>query len=145
MPAPSTQFAPDRSRVAAETVDDEAIVVDLTTGVYYTMDAVAALIWSMLEHHQSVEQIVEAIGGQYIVSADVAGADVERVLDTLLEHQLIVPAAGAALPLPHQNGGGRLPYVSPGVHTYGDLSDLLAMDLPVPALPPWREPEQLRV
>lgn len=140
----SSRYTPDETRVAAETVDDEAIIVDLTTGDYYSMDAVAALIWSMIERHRSVEHMADMIARQYIVSPEKARSDLQRVLGTLLERQLIVPVAGDALPDSNEDTGAKLPYTTPEVRMYGDLSDLLAMDLPVPMLSPWRESQPLR-
>ena len=59
------QTNPDE--VAAKVVQDEAIIINLATGVYYSMDAVGAAAWSLLETTGDVERTVDALVAAYDV------------------------------------------------------------------------------
>lgn len=135
------RFAPDEARIAAETVDGEAIVIDLTTGVYYSMGAVAGVIWTLIERRHSIQEIAAAVAARYAVPVEQAGVDVERVVRTLLQEELLVPIedgppVGGAL-----GPAEALPYRTPEVTIYRDMSALLALDPPMPGLKvaPWQE------
>jgi hypothetical protein len=144
MPAHADRFAPDEARIAAEVVDGEALVIDLTTGVYYSMDKVAGVIWALIEQRYSLGEIIEIVSARYNIPAEQAQADVAQMVSTLLQEELIMPADGDRLPGEALPATETLPYATPEVTIYRDMSALLALDPPMPGLKvkPWRDPRQ---
>ncbi len=120
---------------AATVIDGEAIIVNLTTGVYYSMDKVGAAVWEMMEQGMSVPQISAAIAARYEVDANTALADIEALTEKLDAEDLIVitdePDADFSQPGPAAN---RMPYATPNLDIYRDMGDLLALDPPMPGL-----------
>jgi hypothetical protein len=140
------RYSPNTSEVAAKVIDGEAIIINLTTGVYYSMDEVGGRIWSLLEGRHPVGFVVEEIVAEYDVDAETAGKDVAALIEQLVEEGLI--SATDLLPdtSTDRAKGERRPYSRPEVAIYRDMGDLLALDPPVPGLEPipWEDPARDR-
>lgn len=136
------RVSPNADAVAAEVIDGEAIIIDLATGVYYSMDGVGGSIWALIETESSFEEIVTAIVARYEVSRNQAETDVQEFVAELLREKLVVVSEqqSAARADPKAAPEQKLPYVAPKLITYRDMGDLLALDPPVPGLQdiPWK-------
>ena len=89
---------PLAEEVAAKVIDGEAILINLATGVYYSMDKVGALIWEMITGKHSLEEIVAAVVARYEVSQEQASGDIRRLGEELLQENLVkaVPNGAAS-------------------------------------------------
>ena len=120
---------------AATVIDGEAIIVNLTTGVYYSMDKVGAEVWEMIGQGLSTLKIAAAVAARYEIEQDKALVDIERLTEKLGAEDLIVmsdePDAGVSDP---ELAANRLPYAIPRLEIYRDMGDLLALDPPMPGL-----------
>ncbi|MBA3583170.1 MAG: PqqD family protein [Gemmatimonadetes bacterium] len=146
MPQLPERFRVNSEEVAAKVVEGEAIVINLTSGVYYSMDGLGARIWSLLEAHHGVDAIADAIADGYAVPRERCRSDVETLIRQLLEENLILeteesPSGRDALA---GVASGKLDYAAPELNIYRDMGDLLALDPPVPGLEPipWDDPTQ---
>jgi hypothetical protein len=138
------RFRVNSEEVASKVIDEEAIIINLTTGVYYSMDRVGARIWSLLEGHHDLGAIAAALELEYDAPLDRIQADVERLVGELKAEGLL--AATDEAPVVEAgpgNGGERREYVPPVLNIYRDMGDLLALDPPVPGLEPipWNDPQ----
>jgi hypothetical protein len=139
----SARLRPNLAEVAAKVMDGEAIIINLTNGMYYSMDQVGGLLWELIERGQTVSEMVDAVVASYDVDATQARADLERLLGELLDEQLVIDANGSSPddgPLPAPTA--RQPYTRPELNKYSDMGDLLALDPPMPTLQefPWQQP-----
>jgi hypothetical protein len=119
--------------VAAEVIDGEAVIINLDTGVYHSMDRIGAEVWESLAAGRSAAEVVTALSVATGVSTDIASADVERVLESLLGEGLLIARLAAqfdATPLSFATGA----YAAPTLTSYRDMQDLLALDPPAPGL-----------
>lgn len=136
------QANPDE--VAAKVVQGEAIIINLATGVYYSMDAVGAAAWSLLEATGDVERTVDALVAAYDVDAGQCRSEVQRLVGEILAERLLLPGDG---PVPGGHvpaaAGARQGWRPPVLNIYRDMSDLMALDPPVPGLAPipWNDPQ----
>ncbi len=132
--------------IAARVIDGEAIIINLVTGIYYSMDRVGGLIWAMLEGGHSVGQIAEAVIDRYEVSSEQAQDDVEQVTAELLRENLIAAGDDQRPPPAHREleEHQKLPYETPRLNAYRDLGELLALDPPRPGFLDiaWRDPDE---
>jgi hypothetical protein len=139
-------LSPNAEAVVSEVIDGEAIVIDLSTGIYYSLDGVGGAIWSLIEAERSIDDIVAAVVARYEVSPERAENDVEQVVAELVGEGLVVVSerespSGTNRQLPSDR---MQPYDTPRLQTYRDLGDLLALD---PHLPrtwdiPWKSPAE---
>jgi hypothetical protein len=137
------RLVPNVSQVAGEVIEGEAIIIDLASGVYYSMTGTGGALWALLEEGRTLGEAAAAIAARYAVPVGRVQADVERVAAELLAHGLVVrggaaPAAGPAAAPPGPEPG--LAYATPELQVYRDLSALLALDPPAPGLKdiPWK-------
>lgn len=143
MLTPATHFHLNEQEIAAKVIDGEAIIINLATGNYYSMDSVGAFTWEKLAAGRSLQEVATAISAHYEVSYEQALADVERLTAELLQESLLTESdtERAAEPLVATESHQRLPYVPPVLNIYRDMGDLLALDPPTPGLQDlaWKE------
>lgn len=141
MLTPHTRLVCNTREVAVKVFDGEAIFINLSTGVYYSLDRVGATVWEMIAGHHTVAAMVDALTAQYEVSGDQARTDVERLLGELLQENLVSVSTADPVPSTRSEPGPepRAAYASPTLNVYRDMGDLLALDPPMPGLKdiPW--------
>jgi len=74
------------------TLSDGAVLLNLQTKRYYSLNETGTRIWEMVQQTADEEAIVAALLREYEVEEQMARAEVRRILDELVEAQLIVPA-----------------------------------------------------
>jgi Coenzyme PQQ synthesis protein D (PqqD) len=128
--------------VASKVVDGEAILINLSDGMYYSLTGTGALVWALLDAGQADDRICAELERRTGVDHATAAADLRRLLAELSAEGLIVaadPSTAAAV-----SEVGDLPavtsYSTPELEKYSDMSDLLALDPPMPRLAdvPWQ-------
>lgn len=126
--------------VVAKVMDGEAIIINLATGVYYSLDNAGAAMWEMIEAGCRLDTIAAAIAARYEVASERAREDVLRLGHDLLREDLVDLSDGEAPPAPAVSGVTALAYTAPTLHAYRDMEDLLALDPPTPSLSeiPWK-------
>jgi hypothetical protein len=128
-----TRLRPNEANVAAKIIDGEAIIINISTGVYYSMDEAGATVWSLLQAGCSNRQVVERLAELYGVPADEVRQDVERLASEMLAERLVwvtcEPPADAPPPI---GAKPEAPYSPPRLNVYRDMEDLLALDPPMP-------------
>lgn len=141
------RYRVNTEEVAAKVIDGEAIIINLTTGVYYSMDGVGGRVWSLLEAHNDADAIVDAICSEYEVTAEQSRQNVLGLTAQLVEEGLLLPSQeDPTESIPPASGAPLLEYVAPELSIYRDMDDLLALDPPVPGLEPipWEDTEPAR-
>jgi len=135
-------IVPNKSEITSKVMDGEAIIINLATGIYYSMDKVGGTIWEGVEREQRLDQILQAVVTAYEVSEEQATQDLESLVSQLLEENLIVlQENGEFLPSNgEEQASTPVPYESPSLNIYRDMGDLLALDPPMPgmAATPWQ-------
>ena len=129
-----TYFQINSPHVIHEIIDGEAVLVNLESGSYYSIDNIGAVVWDYVEKGLSSSQIVEAVAAQYDGKAADIDQGVQNLFTQLQAEQLIVPiessptnghapALNAAA-----NGPDKPPFEAPVLHKYTDMEDLLLLD-----------------
>lgn len=137
-----SRVRPNTNDVAAKVMDGEAILINITTGMYHSMDNVGGFVWELIEQGHTLGDIAGAVAEKFEVEAEKALSDVSGLARQMLEENLVLEASdGPDGPPAIERSNGRLPYASPALNTYRDMSELLALDPPMPGLQeiPWEE------
>jgi Coenzyme PQQ synthesis protein D (PqqD) len=141
-----TRLRPNSQEVAAKVMDGEAILINLSNGIYYSMDKVGGRIWELVEKGYSLEEMVTTIAKRYEVATEQAQSDVERLVAELLQENLVLEADGASPQetTPFDGSEQREPYEAPQLNIYRDMGALLALDPPMPGLEatPWKDSDK---
>ena len=134
-----TRLSINDDEIAAEIIDSEAVLINLGTGMYYTLDGMGCEVWAMIERRLSLAEMSDALAVRYRVEQADVLSDLTRLAGELLEEGLVrlTPEAGGA-----DRVGGPATGLSPGadvyappiLHRYTDMAEVLALDPPLPAL-----------
>lgn len=74
------------------TLADGAVLLNLQTKRYFSLNETGTRIWEMVQQTADEETIVATLLREYEVEEPMARAEVRRILDELIDAQLIVPA-----------------------------------------------------
>jgi hypothetical protein len=84
--------------VASQTLDGEAVILQLASGTYFTLNESGTLVWDLLQRERTVAELMAALLEAFDVDAATARRDLDELLRDLLAHRLIeATATGAAL------------------------------------------------
>ncbi|MBI3547450.1 MAG: PqqD family protein [Elusimicrobia bacterium] len=75
-------------------VEDEIVVLDLNTSVYYSLSESGARAWELLAESLPVEKIAERLTEEYEVSAKAAERDVRDLVGELRQEKLLLASRG---------------------------------------------------
>lgn len=126
------RFRMNAPRVIHQLIDGEAVLLHLDRGFYFCLDEIGSLVLQVMENGGDAGRMAEAVAERYDGDGAAMQADVFRLLDEMLEEDLIRPlppeeatAATKGLPLPADS---RQPYFSPRLEKFTDLQELLLLD-----------------
>jgi hypothetical protein len=142
MLSPETRLKINDAEVTATVIDSEAIMINLTSGVYYSTDGAGARIWQLASGGVNPSEISELIATEYSIPQSQAAEDIERFLGQFLEEGLLVPYSYTNAPILDSDGPAENPYQTPELEIYREIGHLLALDPPMPGLENinWDEP-----
>jgi hypothetical protein len=145
LPDPGRRFVPREEDVASKVIDGEAIIINVASGTYYSLDDAGALVWQAIQEGRPLGDAIAVVVDRYDVPRARAEADVQSLVAELLREGL-VGEAEPGRPAAVEAAAGRrdkLSYEPPVLNVYRDMAELLALDPPVPGLgdTPWKEPE----
>jgi len=126
-------YEPDHERAAGEVIDGEAIVINLSTGAYYSLNKVGSEVWRLIEQRQPAGVMLARITASFDVAELEAAGDLETLLEQLASEGLVretAPLPAIVLPAVAE----RQLYAAPRLQAYRDMQDLLALDPPAPGL-----------
>jgi hypothetical protein len=65
-------------------IADEAVILDLESGVYYGLNSVGVAIWQWLQQPQSEEELLNLVLEEYEVTPEQAKQDLQSILKEML-------------------------------------------------------------
>ena len=121
------QYSTQVPMLVSRQFDDEVILANFETGLYYSLAGSAADIWLGLKSGATAEEIVAAfaaLGGQGTAASKEA---INGFIENLLTEKVITPQDG---PLDRQPWSLQFsdPYSPPVLERFDDLRDLLFLD-----------------
>jgi coenzyme PQQ synthesis protein D (PqqD) len=120
--------------VTHEVIDGEAVIVNLDSGAYYSLEKSGATIWSLIEERCDLPSIAGAVARAYRGDAGAIRDAITELVSQLQAEQLIVldergpssPVRPAATP---SAPPADLPsFEAPILHKFTDMQELLALD-----------------
>ena len=127
----SARFRRASPQILSETLDGQAVVINLDSGVYYSLDLVGTQIWDALLAGADVDELGTALATRYTGPANEIAAAVDAFLAELQREGLVLPTDGddarADLP-PGGPGSARSPFSRPVLSRFDDIQELLLLD-----------------
>jgi hypothetical protein len=139
---PRSHFTINREEISAKVIDGEAVIINRSTGIYYSLSGSGALVWALIERGNDCAAIAAALVERYGIGVDQAGAELDLLLEQLLSETLIAADNGVVAPTSLDLEFPDATYAPPALEKYSDMADLLALDPPMPGIEniPWRKP-----
>lgn len=127
--------------LVAKTIEDETVLINLASGVYYSTAGAGAVALAQLAAGGEPDEVARELALAYGADPVAVQADVERFVASLVEQGVLVSGASqadAVVDAPPADGE----YAPPELEVYTDMGDLLALDPPMPGLQdiPWEAP-----
>ena len=110
-------------------MQDEVIIINLTSGAYYSGTGAAADCWTLLSQGATRDEAAEKLAAVYSADQAQVKADLEAAIETLVSRGLLAPSAsdvaqsGVELP-----DSPRVAWAAPAFDEYTDMWDLLQAD-----------------
>jgi len=140
----NSQLEVNQAEAAATIMDGEAIMMNLTQGVYYSTDAVGARIWELAAEGHMLDAIANRLTLEYDVTPAQAAADVQRIGEQFVAEGLM-RVSDQDRPSPAQPAApsaAKQTYTTPQLEIFREMGHLLALDPPMPGLEnmSWNDP-----
>jgi hypothetical protein len=121
-------------RVAAKIMDGEAILINLVTGMYYSMSGTGAFVWSLIERGASTGLIAERMTRSFEVELARATVDLAELVTALQDEGLVHTSAHGTDDIEGDVTEGTAAYVAPRLEKFTDMAEMFALDPPLPRL-----------
>lgn len=128
------RFRVNTPTVTHETIDGEAVIINLDSGNYYSLMEVGSFIWGLVEKGASAGEVQTVILQTYQGNATDVDRGVQELLAQLQQENLIVPVdgVGEAFDLkeavPSSTDHEKPSFTPPSLHKYSDMQELLLLD-----------------
>ena len=117
--------------VVSQTIDQETIIINFDTGVYYSTNETGAAIWSLIEQRATCCRIVDCLRRTYTPDGVSIGDSVARFIEDLRREELIVVSDATS-----ETDTATVPeaakdpptFSAPVLERYNDMADLLLLD-----------------
>lgn len=135
MPTASPQacFEINSPAVVSEVIDGEAIIMNLKSGNYFSIQRTGAAVWEWVNDGHPFEAVVELAQNRFSGEANEIEEALDEFLQTLLEHELIRPMNGSRpertpVSADEIQTNDRPRFEKPEVQAFNDMKDLLLLD-----------------
>jgi len=130
------RFRVNTPTVTHETIDGEAVIINLDSGNYYSLIEVGSFIWGLVEKGSSASEVQNLVLQTYQGDANEVDRCVQELLAQLQQEGLIVPVDGEGAlnlvqlnqVLPSNNNHEKPSFNPPLLNKYSDMQELLLLD-----------------
>jgi len=75
--------------VLSESLNDETVLLDMSSGIYFGLSPVASRFWQLLGENMALDTIQTTILNEFEVAPDVLRADLDTLLQELESRKLV--------------------------------------------------------
>ena len=130
------RFRINTPTVTHETIDGEAVIINLDSGNYYSLVDAGSFIWALVERGASASEVQDLLQQTYQGTATDIDQGVEELLSQLQQENLIVAVDEGPTVVPNElqqvvpsNNGHEKPlFNAPSLNKYSDMQELLLLD-----------------
>jgi len=127
--APGKYFSLAGNHIVHETLDGEAVIINLNQGYYYSLNRTGTRLWNVLLEGAGREEAIAEMEQQFEGEATLIRAASQDLIRRLLEEELLVPASCAgASPVAGEPAGTKLPFEVPSFRKFTDMQNFLLVD-----------------
>src|SRR5205823_10013056 len=68
---------------------DEAVILNLASGVYFGLDTIGTRMWQLMSEHGSTDKVIETMLDEYEVEEGQIRSDIDKLIQQLSEKELV--------------------------------------------------------
>ena len=122
--------------VIHETIDDEVIIVNLVSGIYYSLDKTGTVIWNYIERNESIGEMINNINSNYDCNLEELKNTLSDLLTALKDEKLIIlnqenftkGVVEAKTQVENTPSKQKKKFEKPKLGKYNDMQELLLLD-----------------
>ena len=120
--------------VIGEVLGGEAIIVNLDSGAYYSLDGAGAEVWTAAQSGATLARMIDLVVAKFSGAPAEIAAGVAALVEELVAEGLLVAGSASTAPAADPFAGvaapptDRPPFVKPILQKYTDMADLLLLD-----------------
>ena len=84
--------------VVFRVLGDEAVILNLASGVYFGLDTVGTRMWQLMSEHGSTDKVIAAMLDEYEVEEGQLRSDLAKLIEQLSEKRLVRADAEETVP-----------------------------------------------
>lgn len=73
----------------SQEVNGETVILDLKSESYFGLDEVGTRVWQLLQEHEDVQKVFDAMLEEFDVDANTLASDIKNLINDLIEKGLI--------------------------------------------------------
>lgn len=77
------------SEVTCTELDDEAVLLNIETKIYYTLNQPGVYVWRLIKNGHSPSEIAQRVQEEFAVDRETAEKNVSDLIDELVREQLV--------------------------------------------------------
>ncbi|CAK0737848.1 PqqD family protein [Gammaproteobacteria bacterium] len=126
---PTRPYRINSQDVVHELIDGDAILINMTTGRYFSLEGSGAVIWEILQQGAaSAPTLAKELAARYQGDLAIMESEAVRILGEMQGEGLVQVAGQEDIRPPTQVTATRLPFESLTLNKYTDLEALLLLD-----------------
>jgi hypothetical protein len=115
--------------IISDVFGEEVVLVNLETGIYFSLRASASQIWVRLINNYSVDEIISDIVLLYEVENNDLSIQVRNFIQQLIDNQLIKSSELAEkVSINLNNQGQKTIFTTPILEIFSDMQEILLLD-----------------
>ncbi|MFN8575409.1 MAG: PqqD family protein [Candidatus Sericytochromatia bacterium] len=114
----------------SETLNDEAILINLENGNYYTLNKTGTIIWQSIEKNYSRQQIIIDLNNRFVNDSNLIEDEALKFINTLISEQIIIEENSTnTLNIEDLNSAEKKElFIIPSIEKYDDMQAMLLAD-----------------
>lgn len=89
------KYTINKDKITYRIVDNEAVILNLDTGEYYSLDATGTFIWKLLEKKAGIDELSDKVANEYGISEKEAMRDLKSLIKDLVLEEMVLETAGS--------------------------------------------------
>ena len=129
-----SRFRLSSPNIVSETFDDEAVIVNLEDGNYYSFNSIGAEIWDIVKEGTPLQKTISLLKEKYEENHKSIEDGVHSFINKLKQENLILLLDNTEAPQGEDNintnapAKEKLPFTTPTLQKYTDMQELLLLD-----------------
>jgi hypothetical protein len=117
------------NNIISDVFGEEVVLVNLETGVYYSLRASATQVWIRLQNNYSVDEVVAELSSIYESDRSILTHDIISFIQQLVEKNLIKESSLIEkINIPTNQNSAKLAYLAPVLEIFSDMQEILLLD-----------------